>query len=241
MIKSRVLLAGVALAAASAGASAGVSVTPSIVSDYDFRGFTQTAKDPAFQLSINYAHESGFYASVWGSNLDEDSYPGADLELDLIVGFAGGDAAESFGYDVGFVGYTYPGESDFNYYEVYAGLSKGWFAAKLSYSPEFAGASGDTSAFYLEGNGTFPLPHDFALVAHLGYSFGDYWDNSVQGNGETGEYLDWSVGVTKTFGHFSAALKYIDGSDYTDYGGDVFSSDGKVWASLSTTLPWSSE
>lgn len=233
MIKSRVYLGGALLAAAGA-ANAGVSVTPTIVSDYDFRGFTQTAKDPAFQLGVNYAHDSGFYAFAWGSNLDEDSYPDADLELDVGLGFAGGDAAETVGYDVGAVYYTYPGNSDFNFYEIYAGLSKSFFAAKLWYSPEFAGVPGDTSAFYLEGNGTFPLPQDFSFVAHLGYSFGDYWDDF--------EYVDWSVGVTKTWKNFSFALKYIDGSDYEDTPGTkVFDTKGKAWASVSTTLPWATE
>lgn len=233
MIKSRAYLGGALLAAAGA-ANAGVSVTPTIVSDYDFRGFTQTAKDPAFQLGVNYAHDSGFYAFAWGSNLDDDSYPDADLELDVGLGFAGGDAAETVGYDVGVVWYTYPGNSDFNYYEVYGGLSKGWFAGKLWYSPEFAGVPGDTSSFYLEGNGTFPLPQDFAFVAHLGYSFGDYWDDF--------EYIDWSVGFTKTWNNFAFALKYIDGSDYEDTPGTkVFDTQGKVWASISTTLPWASE
>jgi uncharacterized protein (TIGR02001 family) len=237
MIKSRVYLGGALLAAAGA-ANAGVTVTPTIVSDYDFRGFTQTAKDPAFQLGVNYAHASGFYAFAWGSNLDGDSYPGADLELDVGLGFAGGDAKESFGYDVGVVAYTYPGLDlpgvATHYEEIYAGISKGWFAGKLWYSPEFAGASGDTSAFYVEGNGTFPLPQDFAFVAHVGYSFGDYWDDI--------EYVDWSAGFTKTFKNFSFALKYIDGSDYPDDPTTkVFDSKGKAWASISTTLPWAKE
>ncbi len=242
MIKSRVLLAGVALTAVSAAAHAGLSVTPTVVSDYDFRGITQTANDPAVQLGINYAHDSGFYAFAWGSNLDDDSYPDADLELDLGLGFAGGDAAESFGYDVGVVAYTYPGNSDFNYYEVYAGLSKSYFGLKLWYSPEFAGVSGDTSAFYLDGNATFPLPNDFAIVAHLGYSFGDYWEVFPDADGDD-TYFDWSVGVTKTLGNSSLALKYIDGGDYRDFNlaNDAFETNGKLWASVSTTLPWKSE
>lgn len=234
MIKSRIAVAGALLAVAGA-AHADFSVTPTIASDYDFRGFTQTAKDPAFQLGVNYAHESGFYAFGWGSNLDDASYPGADLELDVGVGFAGGDAAESFGYDVGVVYYTYPGESDYNFVEVYGGISKGWFAGKLWYSPEFAGVPGDTSAFYVEGNGTFPLPADFSALAHLGYSFGDFWSGG-------GKYVDWSVGVSKSLGNFAVAVKYIDGSDFPDTPGTkVFDTRDKVVATISTTLPWKSE
>lgn len=234
MIKSRVLLAGALLAAAGA-ANAGVSVTPTVVSNYDFRGISQTGEeyDPAFQLGVNYAHDSGFYAGLWGSNVDFG--PGdPNVEVDFIAGFAGGDAAETLGYDVGITYYTYVSASDWNFYEIYAGISKGWFAGKLWYSPEFAGVSGDTSAYYVEGNGTFPLPQDFAFVAHVGYSFGDYWDNV--------EYVDWSVGVTKTVGNWALGLKFIDGSDLSAYEDAEFANTGsKVWASVSTTLPWTTE
>jgi hypothetical protein len=59
------------------------------------------------------------------------------------------------GWDVGLVYYTYE-ESDYNYPEIYDGLSKDWFKAKLSYSNDFGGdtTSGDTPAFYVEGNAT---------------------------------------------------------------------------------------
>ena len=48
MFKARAILAGLTLAAA-ATAQAGLSVTPAVVSDYDFRGISQTAAEPALQ------------------------------------------------------------------------------------------------------------------------------------------------------------------------------------------------
>jgi uncharacterized protein (TIGR02001 family) len=233
MIKSRVLLAGALLATAGA-ANAGVSVTPTLVSDYDFRGISQTGKDPAFSLGVNYSHESGFYAGLWGSNVDFG--PGdPSIEVDLFAGFTGGDATETFGYDVGAIYYTYVSASDFNYPEIYAGISKGPFAAKLWYSWDFGGL--DKDAYYLEGNGTFPLGDSgFSALAHIGWSGGKYWDD-FYGDG----YFDWAVGVQKSFGNFTVALKYIDGSDLADGPSDIFSTDAKVFASVSTTLPWASE
>ncbi|MDD3529832.1 MAG: TorF family putative porin, partial [Gallionellaceae bacterium] len=37
------------------------------VSDYAFRGISQTDEDPAIQGGFDYAHASGFYLGVWGS------------------------------------------------------------------------------------------------------------------------------------------------------------------------------
>jgi uncharacterized protein (TIGR02001 family) len=244
MIKKALLAACPLLLAAPLAQATDWSVTPAIVSDYDFRGITQTALDPAFQVGATVTGESGLYGFAWASNLDDDSYPGADAEVDLGFGFAGGDAEMAIGYDVGLVYYGYPGESDFDYFEVYAGITRNWFGAKIWYSPEFGGDAGqafaeavsgedDTAAYYLEANGTFPLPQDFGLVVHLGVSGGDYWDNTVDDG-----YFDFAVGVTKSFGNFDFALKYIDGSDLEDGPGDVFDTGSKGWLSVSTTLPW---
>jgi uncharacterized protein (TIGR02001 family) len=232
MNKSQVLLAGAMLVAAGT-ASAQISVTPALVSDYDFRGISQSAKDPALQLGLNFSHENGFYAGLWGSNVDFG--PGdPNLEIDALVGFSGGDSEESFGYDFGATYYTYVGESNFNYPEIYAGISKGVFTGKLWYSWDYANVG--ESGYYLDGNLSFPLPQDFSLDVHAGYSGGDYWD-AAYGDG----YFDWSLGVSKSFGNFSVSLKYIDGSDLPDGPSNILSTDSKIWASVSTSLPWSAE
>jgi len=234
MIKSRVLLAG-ALVLSSLGAAHADSftVSPALVSDYDFRGITQTAKDPALQVGATYSHDSGFYLGGWGSNVNFGSGD-PKVELDLTTGFTWGDAKESAAFDAGVVYYTYVSKSDFNFPEVYFGVTKDWFNAKLFYSWDFGGL-GD-SAYYLSTTGTFPLPSDFALVAHAGYNGGDYWDKNY-GDG----YFDWSVGVTKAIGKFTVGLSFIDGSDLADVPGKFFDTKSKVVATISTTLPWGKE
>jgi uncharacterized protein (TIGR02001 family) len=233
MIKSRILLAGALLAVAGA-ASADITVTPAVVWDYDFRGVSQTAGDPALQAGITYTHASGAYVGAWASNVQFG--PGdPNIEMDFFGGFAGGDATKSFAYDVGIIYYTYVSASSFDFPEIYAGITKGWFNMKLSYSWDFGGTSED--AYYLEGNGTFPIGDSgFSALAHVGWSDGNYWDD-FYGNG----YVDWSVGVTKAFGHVTATVKYIDGSDLPDGGSKFFKTDGKAWVGFQTTLPWKSE
>ncbi len=56
MKKFRWLMAGGMVALAGV-ANAEVSATVTAASDYDFRGYSQTAKDPAIQASVDYAHD----------------------------------------------------------------------------------------------------------------------------------------------------------------------------------------
>jgi len=225
MIKSRITLAGALLAVAGA-ANAGFSVTPTVTSDYDWRGISQTMEDPAFQLGVNWTHDSGFYLGAWGSNVDFGISKPA-VEVDFFGGFAGHDATESFAYDVGVNYYTYVDKGSFNFVELYAGITKGPFAAKVWYSPEFAG-DGNDSAIYTEGNVTYPLPSGLSLLAHVGYSFGSYWDNG-------GEYLDYSAGVGYAFKNVNLTVKYVNSNDLPGAGRNA------IIGSISTTLPWASE
>ncbi len=259
-ISSRLAGLGVlALAAASGVARAEVSSTITIASDYDFRGITQTGLDPAFQASLDWEGESGVYAGLWGSNIDfgengygapedEDYVAPVDLnvELDLYLGYAN-SFTEDLGYDVGVTYYKYlgdddNGENDFDYAEAYAGLDYKILSTKVWYAWDY-GNSGE-SAWYVEGNVAIPLPAEFGLELHAGYNGGDYWEEPDFSGGD--EYYDYSVGVTRSLGRFDFAVKYIDGSDLKEYDcskgigciDDVFSSESKVFASVSTTFPW---
>ena len=230
------ILAAVGLLAVAAAANAEVSSTWTLTNDYDFRGASQSAKDPAVQASIDYANESGWYIGAWASNVDFGP-ANIDYEVDLYTGFSGG-AEDGLGWDVGFVYYAYPDESDANYPEIYGKLSYGMFSGALFYSNDFIGS--DESALYVSGDVSVPLPQDFSLNLHAGYNFGDFWDG---GDGVPGsEFIDWSVGVGYTVGHFDLALKWVDTTlDENDFGfsdGDVFNTEGRVIFSVSTTFPW---
>jgi uncharacterized protein (TIGR02001 family) len=238
MIKSRVLLAGALFVAAAGSAHAGLTVTPAVTSDYDFRGVTQTENKAAFQLGATYGFDSGAYAGAWLSNVKFGKPPGTSMELDLTGGYTFGDAKEGVAWDLGGVYYTYSGgtsPSDLNYLELYAGATHDWFNAKVFYSPDYGGkaTTGNTSAWYVSTTGTFPLPADFSFVAHAGYSVGTYWDKYGK------SYLDYSVGVAKTFGSITLNVSYVDGSDLPGAPrSQPFSTVSKVVATISTTVPW---
>jgi uncharacterized protein (TIGR02001 family) len=232
-----------AVALASGTARAEVSSTITAASDYDFRGITQTALDPAIQASLDWSGESGVYAGLWGSNVDfgeSTAGSGPNVEVDVLLGYAG-SFTENFGYNVGGTYYKYFGAGrdvpDVDYYELRAGLSFAEYASTSAwYSPDY-GNSGE-SAWYLEANGSIPLPWELGLALHAGYSGGDYWKSNAIG---LDQFFDYSAGLTRSFGHFDTAVKYVDGSDLKELDGtpdDIFSSESKVVFTVATTFPW---
>jgi uncharacterized protein (TIGR02001 family) len=235
-----------------AGATqAGVTTTWTAVSDYDFRGITQSAGDPALQASLDYANDSGWYVGAWGSNIKFGVDPASGLddpkfELDVYAGFTK-SLDSGLSYDLGGVYYTYPEETDFNYAELYAGLgytdkSGLSIKGKFFFSPDWGGksTSGSPTAEYLSGDLSVPLPSNFSIIAHAGYSFGEFWDDSKDA-GAGRPYFDYAIGVGYTAGKFSLALKWIDGSDIKELDGtphDFFTSEGRAVFSVATTFPW---
>jgi uncharacterized protein (TIGR02001 family) len=234
MIKARVLLAGISLAAASA-AQAGLSVTPTVTSDYDFRGISQTAAQPALQLGVDYSG-GPFHVGAWASNIEwGPSYKGT-TELDVLADYTfGSDATAKV--NVGIVDYTYPRMTDQNTPEAWVTVSKNWFSGSVHYANDWFTLG---KSWYVEGNGTFPIGKSgFSVLAHIGNSSGTAWKGI--------EYTDYSVGLSKGFGNFTGTVKYI-GSDAAElnsaqslavYGKkNVFETRDRVVLSISTTLPW---
>src|SRR5262245_61133135 len=109
------------------------TVTP--VSDYDLRGISQSAQDPALQASLDWTGKSGLYLSGWASSVDFGDCCDEELEVDIYGGFRGGD---ELAWDVGFIYYSYPGtEPDLDYPEIYAGLGWSGVTGKIYYSNDF--------------------------------------------------------------------------------------------------------
>lgn len=240
-------LAAVGLTFAAMAAQAEVTGTVTAVTDYNFRGVSLSANDPALQGSIDWAHDSGFYAGAWASNIDYGDDVDGDVELDLYLGFAG-SFNDDLGYDVGLVYYTYPSSDDIKEYpELYAGLTYKWLELKQWYTNDYSGT--DDDAYYTEANASFELPADFSLSLHLGYNYGEAYDappaEAEEIQFKDSQYMDYSIGVGYTLGHFDLGLSYVgtdlDKGDYLFSDEDVFKSEDRVIFSIATTFPWSNE
>ncbi|AUW57253.1 hypothetical protein C1T17_03250 [Sphingobium sp. SCG-1] len=199
-----------------------------VVTDYRFRGISQTDKRFAVQGTFTVAHESGFYATVWGSSIDDYIATGSDQEIDLIAGWAKDFNGTKL--DVGVLYYYYPGSGGTNtdFIEPYAAVSHtfGPATAKLSaaYAPKqhalasLGKARQDNlyTAFDL-GAGIPETP--VSLSAHVGHSFGPSY--LTAGSSFSKGYTDWSLGASYTWNHLTFGVSYVD----TD--GDVFTPSGR--------------
>jgi uncharacterized protein (TIGR02001 family) len=212
-----------------------INGTATVVSDYRFRGVSQTDKNFAVQGSLTVSHQSGFYASVWGSSVEEyvTASAQASQEIDLILGFK-----KTFGsatVDVGAVYYVYPktklaGDiSSSNYFEPYLAVSgtAGPVTAKatVNWAPKQKALALDQGAtgllpsqdnVYIAGDFSAAVPGTpLGLTAHIGHTFGPSW--LAIGN----EYTDWGLGATLTYKALTLGVQYVD----TD--GDFITPSGK--------------
>lgn len=88
----------------SAPAHAEMSASFAAANMYLWRGQNLTKDGAAISGSIDYGHESGFYAGAWTSTETEGH------ETDLYLGFGG--EMEGFSYDVSYWKYLYPEDVD---------------------------------------------------------------------------------------------------------------------------------
>lgn len=100
-------LAGL-LGIGSAQAQVQVSGSAALTSDYVWRGSSQSDGDPAVQAGAKVSIPSGWYASVWGSNVSFKPDNGARSEFDLVAGWSGA-LAPDWTLDANLTRYMYPG------------------------------------------------------------------------------------------------------------------------------------
>jgi uncharacterized protein (TIGR02001 family) len=170
-----------------------ISANLAITSNYVWRGMTQSHNSPAVQGGIDLGYE-GFYLGTWGSNV-EFGDTNNNLEADFYAGYA--SEISGIGYDIGYLLYAYPNESDaFNFDEIYVGLSKdfGGFAINGKYS--FALDSNIDTTDYWDLGASADLPMDSTLAL----TYGDYDELGT----------NYIISLSKEFGKFEIALAYTD-------------------------------
>lgn len=208
LIATAVALAAVPMfGVGTAAAQTEVSANVGFVTDYRFRGISQSDRKPAVQGGFDVEHDSGFYAGIWGSSISWLG-AGAGVEIDVYGGYAG--EVGDFFYDVGLLHYNYPGGKSSgspnpNTTEAY--ITGGWGPVSLSYSRSFTNLFGfekSKGSHYLMAAFEYELVENLTFDAHIGRQ-------KVKGP-EGGSYTDYGVGVTYAVAGFDVGLHYVDTS-----------------------------
>jgi uncharacterized protein (TIGR02001 family) len=234
MLKSKLLVialgAAFAVPALAEDAPAAAPASPvafnvGVVSDYVFRGITQTTHAPALQGGVDYAHASGVYAGAWGSNIKWvkdsaalDAGSDAPLEVDTYFGFKN-TIATDLGYDVGYIRYNYSilggpvpaaGFNNADTAEVYLAGTYKFVSLKYSYSllDGFLTTAGAKGTNYIDLSANYPLA-DTGVT--LGAHYGQQTVTGPAGSAvSTASYNDYKLSVTKDFSGYAVGLAYTN-------------------------------
>jgi len=251
MIKKTLALAALTLATGAVFAQAAPATTLTynvgVVTDYRYRGITQSRNEAALQGGVDYAHKSGFYVGAWASTIKwiaDYSYnantggtrTGTDItgnvELDLYGGYKF-DLAKDVTMDVGYLRYQYQGNNlemtggtarsiygNANTNEIYTAITMGPITAKYSYSlSDLFGYIDSKGSGYFDLSANFEVIPSWTVTPHFGRQ-------TVTAATYNASYNDMSLTVTKDLGKgLSASLGYYGtNADTSNYSSSI---DGK--------------
>ena len=221
------------------------------VTDYSYRGISQTQRQVAFQPTITYetptlseAVPISAYAGAWASNV---YFPPttAFAEVDIIAGVRAKAMGDKLTFDLGYIRYNYLGADSalqlgFNELRLVVGYDFGPVAISgaVRYSPNFFANSGN--AWYKWAQAVVPLPF-IKINDNISFKvFGTIGNQSVERFVNYGipndNYWDWQLGATATVYGFDLTLAYIDTN--IDVAGclNTYNCEGRVVFSLSKTF-----
>ena len=180
------------------------------VTDYRYRGISQSGLDPALQGGVDYSNPNGFYLGTWASTIkwikDGGKAAGVNsgntqVEIDLYGGYKG-EISKALTYDVGGLYYLYannhyaniPGAANANTFELYGALTYSVFTAKYSHAlTNTFGFADSKGSHYLDLSATIDLGNGFSLVPHVG--------RQEIAHTSAANYTDYSLTLSKDLGN----------------------------------------
>lgn len=194
--------------ASTAPAADGPSLSGDVtlLSDYRYRGLTQSAGRPAPQVTVNVDLDS-LYLQLWGSALRDPAKAGSEVDIEA------GRKLSLAGLDIeaGLSRHIFPGADRQDYWELPISCSKsyrGW-SGTLTY--QYAPAQKPTSMKsnkYSTVSVAWRPTVDLALEAEIGREVGAF------SRGKT----DWSLGVSKVLVDWRVAMSFVGARDDVRHG-----------------------
>lgn len=166
------------------------SGSASLVSDYRFRGLSQTFRDPAIQAGGEFAMPNKFYVGAWSSIVDKSQFTNSrGFEVDLYGGYRT-EIGGGWTLDGGLIQYLYPTASSFSTLEAFIGAEWQFVTLKVNHtlSNKFFGVTNAKHSQYFDASIRYPLPMGLHLLGHYGIQ-------RVHEN--SGDYSDYQIGIEK--------------------------------------------
>jgi len=200
---------GLALLSIVRTASAEVSGTVTVVSDYRYRGISLSDNDPAAQLGVTYDDPLGWYAGAFVSTIKSSAYGTTGVQA---IGFGGyawrmpsGLSLEA-GADYSVV----TASPRYDYPEVYVGFAYQNLTGRAYYSPRYLGQ--DYGAVYGELNFAPPLFDTVRLLAHVGVL--DSEAKTIYGD-RSPPVVDFAIGAGVDWQGFTLQLSWVGVNRYS--------------------------
>jgi uncharacterized protein (TIGR02001 family) len=194
---------------------ADVAFNVGAVTDYRYRGISQSKLKPALQGGIDYSN-GGFYVGAWASTIKWIKELGGDggVEIDLYGGYKG-ELTKGLNYDVGVLTYQYPGNdlpTSANTTEVYGALTYGPATVKYSHvvSSGLFGSPDSKNGYYLDLSASFEVMGGWTLTPHVGHQ---RYKGPASG---AGSYWDYALTLSKDFNGIVPSIAVIGNSKIED-------------------------
>ncbi|MGV3730897.1 MAG: TorF family putative porin [Sphingopyxis sp.] len=209
-----------------------ISGGATVVSDYRFRGFSQSNEEAAIQGTFSISHESGLYLGTWGSSIGFAN----GTEIDVFAGYST-EVTPGLTADIGATLYLYPGTADSSIIEPYFSLSGDLGPASvktgIAWAPGGQDSLGDDSGIYIYTDVGVGIPDTpITLKGHLGYAKSDSFLGGLDG-----DVLDYSVGVDFSWNVLTLGVAYVN-TDAPKLGGykESVGADGAIIFSLGASF-----
>jgi uncharacterized protein (TIGR02001 family) len=201
MLKTGTLCATtiVLMTALNPGFAGDLTANAGITNNYIWRGLTQTQNQAAVSGGLDFAFENGLYIGTWVTNVNYAPNDAFSYENDIYFGYSA--AGKNLAFDLGYLYYNYDDTANFDFGEIYGGLSIAGFdfgGYVLANTEANEGASQDFGfgeAYYMYLDYAIDIKDGLELGLHIGHHNGDF--NEVF-NGVGGNYVDYNISLAKS-------------------------------------------
>ena len=146
-------------------ASAQLSGTVSVVSDYRFRGVSLSEARPALQATLAVDEPGGWYGGIFASTVQLPATAHTSAQGVAFIGFAG-QLEPGLHWDAGVNYSAFTKTPEYDYVELHGGVTWGDLSVRIHFSPSYFAL--DSASFYGEINAARRLSDRFTLLLHSG-------------------------------------------------------------------------